>query len=187
VSAIGLGTLVAPVLVATVGIPAALVVVGTPLPAIALLGARRLHAIDDRAAVPLRWAPLLREIAIFAPLAPAALETLARAVHEVDVAAGELVFTQGDVGDAFYVVASGAVELDASGTVVAVQERGGWFGEIALLRDVPRTATARALLDSRLLRLERHAFLDAVSSSSASSAAVDAVVRTRLDELRALA
>jgi CRP-like cAMP-binding protein len=96
------------------------------------------------------------------------------------VRAGATVFAQGDPGDAFYVVDEGGVDVVESGRVVATLARGGYFGEIALLRDVPRTATVVAHADTRLLRLDREPFLATVTGNATSSRNADAIVTDRL-------
>jgi CRP-like cAMP-binding protein len=97
---------------------------------------------------------------------------------EIPVTAGEVVIRTGDRGDRFYMVADGAFEV--SNGVHASARRGDFFGELALLRDIPRTATVIATTRSRLYALERDDFLAAVTGHSAVRAAGDAVVEKRL-------
>ena len=88
-------------------------------------------------------------------------------------------FRKGDHGDRFYVVEEGEVEIEGT-----AHGPGSFFGEIALLRDVPRTATVTARTDVRLLTLDRDEFLAAVTGHEPAEAAADAVVTARLGSLR---
>jgi CRP-like cAMP-binding protein len=128
---------------------------------------------------------LLRTIPIFAPLPPAIIERLASELREVRATAGATIFAKGDEGDLFYVVDSGSVEIVGDDMPTVVLERGDFFGEIALLRDVPRTATARATTDATLYALGRDDFIPAVTGHAASSDAADRVIGLRLGPARA--
>src|SRR5262249_35299940 len=99
---------------------------------------------------------------------------------DVRYPAGAVVIQKGDPGDRFYIVGEGEVEIEGN-----VFGPGSSFGEIALLRDVPRTATVTARTDVLLHALEREEFLAAVTQHEPSSAAADAVIAQRLGELRA--
>src|SRR5262249_10770225 len=137
VAGVGIGTLLAPVLVAALGVRHALLVTGAILPLLAGALGRRLRRLDDRPAVdPGRFA-LLAAIPIFRPLPEASLDVLARSLGPVDVGAGDVLFEQGDEGDAFYVVQDGEAEIWQDGVLVNEHGPGGYFGEIALLRDIP--------------------------------------------------
>ena len=98
----------------------------------------------------------------------------------VTVSAGDTVFRQGDHGDRFYVVEDGRCEVAIDGEKVADAWPGETFGEIALLRDVPRTATVTAVEDTKLLALERDDFIAAVTGHAPSREAADAVIGARL-------
>jgi CRP-like cAMP-binding protein len=97
----------------------------------------------------------------------------------VVVPAGEVVIRRGDIGDRFYVVAEGELRIDADGST-AVARAGDYFGEIALLRDVPRTATVTALVESRLHALHREPFLAVVTGHATAHAAGEALADARL-------
>jgi MFS family permease len=183
VGTIGIGAIVAPLLIAAIDIRGALIVTGALLPILATLLRRRLSSLDELP-VPERELQLLRGIDIFKPLPPPVLESLARALVPVTVEAGREVFRQGERGDRFYIVAAGDVEIVADGRVVAVTGVAGYFGEISLLRDVPRTATVRAKEDVELRALERDDFIAAVTGHAASAEAADSVVASRLSSLR---
>ena len=113
------------------------------------------------------------------------IERLARAVLPVDVAAGATVIAEGEPGDLYYVVRGGELDVSIEGIPILRLGPGSGFGEIALLRSVPRTATVVAASDARLYALERDHFLDAVNGSHASREAADLVVDSRLGSLRA--
>jgi CRP-like cAMP-binding protein len=98
-------------------------------------------------------------------------------------AAGEDVIRQGDRGDRFYIVSDGEAEVRVDGRPVEPLHAGEFFGEIALLRDVPRTATVSARSDLELLTLERDAFLSAVTGHPESADAAQAVVASRVGSL----
>lgn len=184
VGTLGLGAILAPVLVSLFGVRWALVATGLLLPVLALASWARLHAIDARALVPERELELLRGLPLFAPLPPATLEHLAASLVRVRAAPGMEITRQGEAGDRFYVVDEGELDVTIDGKPVSTLRAGDHFGEIALLREVPRTATVTARIDSSLLALERDEFVSAVTGHPASREAADAVVAARLGRLR---
>ena len=177
---LAIGALIVPFLLDLISIRAALILVGAMLPVLALLLWRRLSVINERALVPVERIELLRANPIFAPLPPATIENLAMKLIPVSVAAGETVFRQGDHGDRFYIVEDGRCEIWIDGEKVADAWPGESFGEIALLRDIPRTATVKAVDDTKLLALERDEFIAAVTGHAPSREAADALVGARL-------
>ena len=177
--AVALGSVAAPALVEAVGPRRALVVVGAILPLLALLSWRGLVEIDKTVAAPTAELALVDAVPMFAPLSIAAKEYMARRLVSVPVSAGDVVIRAGDPGDRFYIVADGEFDVLADGADHKMVE-GDSFGEIALLRDVPRTATIRAVVDGQLYALERADFLAAVTSHSAARTAGEAVVEERL-------
>jgi CRP-like cAMP-binding protein len=183
VATIGIGSIAAPLLIAAVDIRGALLITGALLPTLAMLLRRRLAQLDE-APVPERQLALLRGIELFAPLPQPTQESLAQVLRPVRLASGEELFRQGDVGDRFYIVADGEVEIVIDGHVVRETGPGGYFGEIALLRDVPRTATVRAKDDVELFALDRDDFIAAVSGHAASAEVADSVIAARLGSLR---
>ena len=184
VGTLGLGAILAPVLIAAFEIRGALIISGALLPILAALFWRRLIALDDEALAPTRELALLRQIPIFRPLPPGALDQLASSLIPTTATAGTEIVRKGDHGDRFYVVAAGEVEVVGLGEEVATLGPGEYFGEIALLRDVPRTATVRAKTVVELYALERDEFLSAITGHPASAEAADAVVASRLAGLR---
>ena len=108
------------------------------------------------------------------------LDALALALTPVEVADGEVIFRQGDGGDRFYIVDTGAVDVIIDGVHANLLGAGSAFGEIALLRDVPRTATIVARGDTLLAALERSEFLGAVTGHDASNSAAEALAYSRM-------
>jgi MFS family permease len=179
---VALGSIAAPVLVAWIGPRAAFVAVGVLLPLLTLLAWRRLLEIDRSVAAPAAELSLIEGVPMFSPLPLAAKEHMASALVQVSVPAGEAVITSGDRGDRFYIVGEGEFDVDAAGTHARARA-GDHFGEIALLRDVPRTATVTALVDSKVYALERDDFLAAVTGHPGVRAAGEVVVEERLAPL----
>jgi MFS family permease len=179
IGTLGLGAIVAPVLIDLVGPEAALVVTGAVLPVLALLTRPRLRAIDRASSVP-ESTELLRGVGLLSALPEPVLERLARDTIPVEVRAGVPVLREGEPGDRFYVVRSGTVSI-----LGRAFGPGEGFGEIALLRDVPRTATALAVTDVGLVALERDSFVAAVTGHAPSAATADTVIAARLGSLSA--
>jgi MFS family permease len=175
---VALGSIAAPVVVDAIGPRAAFVVVGAILPLLTLVTYRRLVEID-RSAAPAPELELLDRVPMFAPLSIAAKERVANHLVPLSVDAGELVIRAGDAGDRFYIVGEGELDIDANGLHTTARSS-DYFGEIALLRDVPRTATVKALTDTKLYVLERSDFLAAVTVHSTAHAAGQAVAEERL-------
>jgi CRP-like cAMP-binding protein len=123
---------------------------------------------------------LLRSLPLFAPLGPPQLESLARELEPLEVGAGVEVVRQGEPGDRFYAIADGELEVTRDGQVLATLRRGDGFGEIALLRDVPRTATVTAHTPARLYALERGPFLAAVAAHPRAGQEAERMVGERL-------
>jgi hypothetical protein len=178
VGAVALGALVAPLLVQILGVRWAIVSVGAFLPALSMLVRPQLRAIDEGARVPAEQLEALRSVAFLALLPVREQEALAAAMSRVDLSAGATLFVQGDEGDRFYVLAEGELVVDLP-EGPKVEPAPAYVGEIALLRDVPRTATVRAQTDVVLWALERDDFLGAVTGHARSSTAAEAVVASR--------
>jgi MFS family permease len=183
VATIGIGAILAPLLVSAFGARQAMVATGALLPIVTALFWRRLTQIDQTSE-PAEQLELLRSVPLFHPLPPATVEQLAASLVPVRVRAGEDVFRQGDSGDRFYVVGDGEVVVSVDGRPVNRLGRGGYFGEIALLRDVPRTATVMAETDAELLALERDEFIAAVTGHAPTAEVANAVIASRLGGLR---
>jgi len=181
---IAIGAALAPTFVDLIGMRGTLIGVGAILPVLALVSWPRLREIDRAAEVPARPLELLLGHPIFAPLPPPRLEQLAQLLSERGVAAGEVIVRQGEPGDDFFLVADGRVRVSVDGQPAGELGAGEGFGEIALLRDVPRTATVEAVEDTTLYALERTEFLNVLGGHDESAAAAEGVAGRRLAAYR---
>lgn len=100
----------------------------------------------------------LRKVPMFRELQLDELTQIAAVTSEVTLGRGERLFEQGDHGDALFVVLDGEIAIELDRQEIHRQRSGQSFGEIAVLDNAPRTATARAATDVYLLRLGRRAF-----------------------------
>jgi MFS family permease len=178
---IGVGAVAASWAVEAWGPRPALVAIGLVCPALALASWWRLRALDSTVGVHDRAVDLLQQVPMLRTLPLPSVEQLARGLEPVDVSAGGVVFRQGDVGDRWFVVESGEVEVVGDGRVVAVLGPGDGFGEIALLRRTTRTATVRARTDVRLRALLQDRFLAVVLGYAPSAREAASGVAERLD------
>ena len=177
---LAIGSIATPGLVSWLGPRGALIAAGAVLPVLLVWLWPSLRRIDDEAVIAEEPLELLRRIELFAELPEPVLERLAAGATPISVAAGQVVVSRGEVGNHFYAIAAGkaVVELD-DGTTRELAP-GDSFGEIALLRDVPRTATVRALEPLRLFAVERDEFLIAVTGHGPTLATAENIVMSRL-------
>jgi predicted MFS family arabinose efflux permease len=185
------GSVLAPILVTTVGLEAALLIGGgmMALAGLALLvQARAIDRSIEAHAEPLRdRVASLRRLAIFRGASRATLEYVAEVMREEPVDAGIVVVRQGDVPDDLFVVLAGTLRVSASTPDgeqdVAELGPGEYFGEIGLLRQVPRVATVRATTPCRLYRIPGHEFLEILSQGAVRSRTLTRTSQSRLAEL----
>ena len=180
VLSMGVGSLLAPLLVSTVGARGALVVAGLILPVVLVPLWRPLVRIDATSESSPEEVKLLRGIPIFAPLPVPEIERLAKALSPVRIDAGSAVFRESESGDRFYVIRAGTAEVEIGDRHVRTLGPGESFGEIALVRDVPRTATVRARTDLDLLALDREVFVATLTHHPASAEEAGSIVAARL-------
>jgi predicted MFS family arabinose efflux permease len=141
---------------------------------------RQLARIDATATVPQVEIQLLRSLPIFAALSPPSLEGVARELEPVPVPAGTVVVAQGEPGNSYYAVADGQLTVTRDGQLVGTLGRGDGFGEIALVREVPRQATVTAIGECLLFSLDKDPFIQALSGHASAASAVSAVVARHL-------
>ncbi|NNN00990.1 MAG: MFS transporter [Acidimicrobiaceae bacterium] len=146
--------------------------------AVLLLGGtwRQLRKIDLAVTVPQVEIQLLRSIRIFASLPAPAIEALARGVASIAKPAGAVVVAEGQRGDCYYAVADGELSVTRRGQNVRVLSRGGGFGELALIRDVPRQATVTALTQVLLLRIDKIPFIEALTGHPSAALAAEDII-----------
>jgi MFS family permease len=175
----GFGALLMPLLIRTIGLRWGLAFVGAGVASLLIFGAPSLRRIDLVALAP-PGLELLRGVPLLALLPAPTLERLANALEPITATPGDVVIREGDHGDRFYVIETGAVEVTKEGRHVATLGPGDFVGEIALLRDVPRTATVTATADTVLQALDREHFIPAVTGQGAFREAADVAMTVRL-------
>jgi len=180
-ASLAIGSIVAAALLAVAGTGGAFVAAGLALIGFTALSWRRLLRTDAAGTVRPRELAALMRVPFFAPLSGQALERLAAALIPVSVRAGSSIIVQGQLGDRFYIIGSGEVQVDVDGTPVRTLGPGDSFGEIALLHDIPRTASVSALMPVELLALDRHHFVETVTGQPAAAEAAEAVIHAHLD------
>ena len=174
------GALLVPALVHLGGSRLALLGVAAVLPLAAAAGGRALFGLDSGTPVPVVQIALLRSLPLFADLPAPELEGLAAALTPATVPAGTELIRQGDPGDAYYAIAAGELDALQDGHLLRRCARGEGVGEIALLRDVPRTATVVAHTDATVYKLDRAPFLTAVLGHAPTQRHADRIADTRL-------
>jgi MFS family permease len=180
---IGLGSIALPPLIDAIGIRGAMAVTGAILPVVTAVLWKRLVRVDRTAPPPKRGLSVLRNVPMFAPLSVAAMDHLAGHLLPETVSEGKEVIHQGEAGDRLYVISEGQFEVTSHGRSVATLGPGDHFGEIALLRDTPRTASVTALSDAEVYGLERADFLAVITGHSLSGEAAVQIIESRLAEL----
>jgi hypothetical protein len=143
---------------------------------------RRIHNIDASATVPQVEIQLLRAISIFAALPAPSLEGIARDLGTLTVSQGTVVVKEGERGDCYYAIADGKLAVSRQGQFLQLVSRGDGFGEIALIRDVPRQATVTAASAVSLYTLERDLFVQAVTGHATAISAVERVISRHLGD-----
>jgi CRP/FNR family cyclic AMP-dependent transcriptional regulator len=124
----------------------------------------------------------MREVPLFAGLLPSELDRIALVMNPRQVAAGDVVCTEGEPGHEFYVIDEGEAAIERDGQAVAKLRTGDYFGELALLDRGPRSATVRALSDCRLYVLGDVSLAALLNEVPALAQKLLAALATRLRE-----
>ena len=177
----GVGAIVTSLMIELVGVRPTLVIAGLLCPICAALSWSRLRGMDRSLDVRDREIALLQRVSMLDVLPLPAIEQLARGLEPLEVPAGATVVAQGDIGDRYFVIESGEVEVVGDGRVIATLGPGQGFGEIALLHQVRRTATVRAAVALRLQALRSELFLAAVLGYPPSASEAGTTVDSMLD------
>ncbi len=178
--AIGLGTVIAPAITTSFGLDAGLWTMALAPSLVALAALPAMRRVDrDTAAVSALLAPkvaLLEQLAIFSAASRTLLERLAADAAEQSFEPGAPIITQGDQADYLYVLMEGSVEVSSSGSSggpakpIRTMTAPDYFGEIGILRHIPRTANVVAGEGCRCALIDGQQLLDALGSASPSSA-----------------
>jgi MFS family permease len=174
-----LGSLMMPFLIEAVGFRSSMLVLGLGVAVLAVPWIPSALSLDRRIGIP-PGVPLLESVPMLAPLSPDMIERLARKLVRFEVPAGSRIITESQVSDRFFIIESGSVAVSHGDTVIRHETAGDFFGEIGLLRDVPRTATITADSDTVLLALERDDFLAAVTGQDEARMAAESIVSRRI-------
>jgi CRP-like cAMP-binding protein len=185
-SAIALGALLMPILLAAFGLTSTLLIVGFSIPALSLLSYPKVRQVDRQAvgqlaAIEPRIA-VMQRLDILGGASRATLERLALSAVEETVPARQVIIQEGDEADDFFVLVGGEAQVIAAGEAAVAQMLGtltppNYFGEIGLLARRPRTATVRAVTECSLYRIRGDEFVDALTAASLSAATLGGAQR----------
>ncbi len=149
--------------------PQVLLIIGLVLPVLVLALWPRWHPLDDRLIVSRELVDALRRCPIFEPLTLAQLEQLAGGTVRARYEVGAVVIAEGEVGDAFYLITEGHASVTSAGQPLNTMGPGDSFGEVALLRRVPRTATVVATSPLDVYRIDSSTFVSAITGNPSES------------------
>ena len=177
-TAMAFGSFLVSVVVRAMGLSPALVFLGTVVMVSMLWTIARFRALGGDVPPPAgHLIDRLLADPVFAHLAAPALSRLALSLHEIVLPQGQTVITEGEHGDRYYLIVRGTVNVSVGGELMRTMGPGESFGEIALLRDVSRTATVTCASDVELYAVERHDFLQVVTGHPRSLAVASEVAQ----------
>jgi predicted MFS family arabinose efflux permease len=178
--AIGVGGITTSELVDAVGLRPALILVAVGGVAIAVLGYLAMWSLDHRRLVEPPAEDIVEHTPLFAGFPVVTRQVLARLIESQHITAGQTLIHEGEPGDSFFLISDGEFLATSASGVRRVMTPGDHFGEIALLRSVPRTASVKAVTEGTVWTLGRDEFLDVISSNDLVLAAANAVTSERM-------
>jgi hypothetical protein len=178
---VGAGSVLAASLATSTSLRESLALIGAIGPALVLIFWFPLRRLDATMVARDEDLDLLRQVTVFDPLPLPALEQLAAGLQPRHVPAGEVVYVQGEAGDSCFVIERGSAEVLGDGHPIVTVGPGELVGEIALLRQVPRTATVRAVTEMDLRLLDADRFVCVVTGWETSRAVTSGHVDELLD------
>ena len=125
----------------------------------------------------------LKKVEIFAHLKDEYLAGIAQSLREKGFQEGDVVFKQGDIGRSMYIIASGKVEINAAGKVLAILEKGDFFGEMSVLDLEPRSATVVAAEPTVLLSIDQHELFELMREEVEIAYGIIRMITKRLREM----
>lgn len=177
---LAVGSLAASFVLSWLGIQAALFLGGVLLPLAAVVARPGLQRGETQVDANEEQARLLQGDPLFVPLSMSIIEELAASLQPVIFEPDQLLIREGEPGNSYLIVADGEVEVSQAGSPIRHLGPGAGVGEISLLRDVPRTASVRAIGKVRAYALDSEVFLQAVTGTPASRRAAESIVDDRL-------
>jgi len=171
------GSVMVQVLISRGDAQAALIGVAIFFVLVILVTAPGLRHVEEHADAPVVQIRLLRLTSLFGPLPGPVLESLARGSEMIEFPSGATIIRQGEPGDHYFVIARGTVEVSVDGARVRSIGRPAGFGEIALLANLPRTATVTTLEPVSVLAIERTQLLAVVTGHDESARSAWALAR----------
>lgn len=176
----GLGAVVTPLVLHFITLKLALILFGCICPSLFVLSLPRLRAMDRFLEKQDQLVTYLQSVQLFSGLPFSTLQDLSARMKIESAAAGREVIRQGEPGDSFYIIKEGTAEVLGHNRVIAHLKPGDFFGEIALLRDIPRTATVHAQSDLTLYVLHKTDFIPIINAYKKSLIEAESTIDRRL-------
>lgn len=137
----------------------------------------------------IRLGKMLLASSVFSFMSQKQISYLIKNLKPEKIKAGTVVFKQGDEGNKFYLIQEGNIHLErfdnSLKTLDIILKPGNFFGEMALVKNIPRTATAEAVSDSILFTLDKESFCNVIGSTLSGGRELDSLINKRAEQLGA--